>query len=129
MVKEVCQGFGPRSMRALGELPIAGIEFGAFGGTNFSKLELMRGKGEQKELAHIGHTVGEMVEFYNEFFPREVDVIISGVTNFLDGYYYQQTCKGTSVIGMAGEFLKHAVEGEDQLDSFLSSQIQGIKFV
>ena len=129
VVKEVGQGFGPQSMKALGELPISGIEFGAFGGTNFSKLELMRGNGEQKELAHIGHTVEEMVEFYNEYFPREVDVIISGgLTNFLDGYYYQQTCKGPSVIGMAGEFLKHAVEGEDQLDSFLSSQIQGIKF-
>jgi len=39
IVKEVGQGFGPRSIRRLLQLPLTAIEFGAFGGTNFSKVE------------------------------------------------------------------------------------------
>ena len=42
IVKEVGQGFGPESLRQLLMLPLAAIEFGAYGGTNFSKLEMLR---------------------------------------------------------------------------------------
>ena len=64
-VKEVGQGFGPREFEALNELEVAGIEFGAFGGTNFSKLELLRGEGRQNlnPLCQVGHTAEEMIEF------------------------------------------------------------------
>ena len=41
IVKEVGQGFGPESLRQLLALPIEAIEFGAYGGTNFSKLEML----------------------------------------------------------------------------------------
>src|SRR5690606_18585640 len=34
IVKEVGQGMGPASLRALLTLPLAAVEFGAFGGTN-----------------------------------------------------------------------------------------------
>jgi isopentenyl-diphosphate delta-isomerase len=42
IVKEVGQGMGPESLRELFRLPLAAIEFAAFGGTNFSKAELLR---------------------------------------------------------------------------------------
>ena len=48
IVKEVGQGMGPESLRALMKLPLEAVEFGAFGGTNFSRLELMRSR--QKKL-------------------------------------------------------------------------------
>lgn len=41
-MKEVGQGMGPKSMEALLNLPLEAIEFGAYGGTNFALLELMR---------------------------------------------------------------------------------------
>jgi len=40
IVKEVGQGMGPASLRALLELPLEAIEMAAFGGTNFARLEL-----------------------------------------------------------------------------------------
>ena len=43
IVKEVGQGFGPESLKQLLALPIEALEFGAYGGTNFSKLEMLRG--------------------------------------------------------------------------------------
>ncbi len=42
IVKEVGQGMGPQSLKRLLMLPLAAIEFGAFGGTNFAKLETIR---------------------------------------------------------------------------------------
>jgi len=42
IIKEVGQGMGPKSLNALVQMPLAAIEFGAFGGTNFSKLEVLR---------------------------------------------------------------------------------------
>ena len=69
IVKEVGQGMGPESLKALLELPLESIEFGAFGGTNFAKVELLR-SGESKQqyfepLSKIGHDAFEMVEMVN----------------------------------------------------------------
>jgi len=59
IVKEVGQGMGLESLKALMQLPLAAIEFGAMGGTNFSKLELYRGDTMRQEifsnLALVGH--------------------------------------------------------------------------
>ncbi len=44
IVKEVGQGMGPESIRAFLKMPIAALDFGAYGGTNFSKLEMLRDK-------------------------------------------------------------------------------------
>ena len=48
IVKEVGQGFGPLSLAALTSLPLAAIDFGAYGGTNFTLLEQLRKKKKQK---------------------------------------------------------------------------------
>ena len=42
VVKEVGQGFGPKSMKALCELDLQAIEFASLGGTNFTLLEQSR---------------------------------------------------------------------------------------
>lgn len=131
IVKEVGQGFGPRSMAAILNLPIIGIEFASFGGTNFSRLEMLRSdkKNHQSNLAFVGHSVMEMIEFYNQVGNFDKEVILSGgVTNFLDGYYFQQLIKTNSVIGMAGEVLRYALEGEQALDDFMSQQVEGHRF-
>jgi isopentenyl-diphosphate delta-isomerase len=49
VVKEVGQGMGKESLRALMSLPLEAIEFAAHGGTNFSKLELLRSNPARKK--------------------------------------------------------------------------------
>src|SRR5690606_23692016 len=70
IVKEVGQGFGPASLKALLELPLAAIDLAANGGTNFSKLELLRADNLHKEtygsLMNIGHTAEEMLGWLNQ---------------------------------------------------------------
>ena len=53
IVKEVGQGFGYESIKALLQLPLAAVDFAAAGGTSFSKLELLRGVTEQQKC--MGH--------------------------------------------------------------------------
>ena len=68
IVKEVGQGFGPDSLLALMQRPLAAIEFGAFGGTNFSKLEVLRNHDQGMDpLVNIGHSASEMVEIINGY--------------------------------------------------------------
>lgn len=42
VVKEVGQGMGPGESQTIIELPLAAIDFGAAGGTNFALLEILR---------------------------------------------------------------------------------------
>ena len=69
ITKEVGQGIGPESLRELLKLPLAAIEFGAFGGTNFAKVELLRDHEASKELYEpfslIGMDVYEMLDSVN----------------------------------------------------------------
>lgn len=67
IVKEVGQGMGPRSLKALLELPIAAIELAAFGGTNFTLLEKMRGEEDlsREGFINVGHSAKEMVNILN----------------------------------------------------------------
>ncbi len=98
IVKEVGQGFGPESIKELLQLPLAAIEFGAFGGTNFAKLELLRGNEEQSELfapfAKIGHTATDMVEFVNQAIEQigepkcKTHYRIGGMQDYLDGFHH-----------------------------------------
>jgi isopentenyl-diphosphate Delta-isomerase len=137
IVKEVGQGMGIGSLRALMELPLAAIDFGAFGGTNFSLLELLRGQEINREayssLANIGHTAEEMVGFCNLLYKenaefRSTEVIISGgVSNFLDGYYLMNKLNSKSVYGQASALLKPAAQGYDFLDQFVETQIRGLE--
>jgi isopentenyl-diphosphate delta-isomerase len=136
IVKEVGQGMGPKSLRALLELPIDAIELASFGGTNFSKLELMRSLGtsnvEIKGLSRVGHTSLEMINFLNNLLEvnpayMEKQIIISGgIEDFLDGYYQQELLNFSSIIGQAKNFLNRA-ENYSELKSFTQAQIEGLK--
>ena len=133
IVKEVGHGFGPRSLKALLDLPIAGIEFAAFGGTNFTKLEQLReNNASMAQLSKVGHTAPEMVSMLNsllrakpEYSNKQI-IISGGVENILDGFFLLENLKYNSVIGQAKNFLTHA-ESYDVLKRFTEGQIAGLK--
>jgi isopentenyl-diphosphate delta-isomerase len=144
IVKEVGQGFGKESLKALLESDVDGIDFASFGGTNFSMLELLRGNDTLKEqlsgLAYIGNTADEMVDIYNRLIVSEEfislqkkqnkrkDVIISGgIKNFLDGYYLISKINTNAIYGQASKFLQFAKEDIDVLREYVRNQIEGLK--
>lgn len=138
IVKEVGQGFGPASMRALLKLPLAAIDFAANGGTNFAILELLRSKPEFQEsyqrLGLLGHSAGEMVDICNNLVEELGDarrcqqVIISGgIKHFLDGYYYTNRLNLPAVYGQASGFLKHARGDYEQLYQYVERQVRGLE--
>jgi isopentenyl-diphosphate Delta-isomerase len=131
IVKEVGQGMGPKSLESLMNLSIDGIELAGLGGTNFSKLELMRGPEIVKEVMQgfvfVGHSAEEMIRHINyirqaaslDSTQKGIEVIISGgIKSLLDGFFLLEKCHANSVIGMASQFLKYAIEGQDELDEF-----------
>ncbi len=138
LVKEVGQGMGPQSLKALLELPIAGVELAGFGGTNFSKLEILRTKVETKSpgtpsLSRVGHTALEMALMLNSLISSnqtsglQKEIIISGgITDVLDGYHVKEVLKLNSVIGFAKRFLDHA-EDYAQLKKWTENQIETLK--
>jgi isopentenyl-diphosphate Delta-isomerase len=129
IVKEVGQGMGPRSLKALLELPIAGVEFGAFGGTNFTLLEKLRGKANEGREAfiHVGHSAREMVGFLNALPTRKKEFIISGgISTMLDGFELKSKLKANSVIGMASAFLEPALADYDTLKDFFLRQREAL---
>jgi isopentenyl-diphosphate delta-isomerase len=135
IVKEVGQGMGPKSLQALLQMPLAGLEFGAFGGTNFAKLELLRGDNQDEDLdpiCFVGHTADEMIEFIHDLDRTTLqckDFIISGgIKNYLDGYYYNQKLQYNSIYGQASSFLKYAKNEYEDLYRFAEQQINGYKY-
>jgi isopentenyl-diphosphate delta-isomerase len=136
IVKEVGQGMGPQSLKALLDLPIDAIELASFGGTNFSKLEILRSKvaGNQEidSLSRVGHTSIEMIHILNNLLklnPKyaEKQIIISGgIENFLDGFYLQELLNFSSIRGQAKNYLNRA-EDMESLRSFTAAQIDGLK--
>jgi isopentenyl-diphosphate delta-isomerase len=134
IVKEVGQGLGPKSLKALLDLPIDAIELAAFGGTNFTKLEQLRGKNLENfsSFAKVGHTAIEMISFLNSLALENVnyrnkEIIISGgVEGILDGFHLLEKLNFNSVIGQAKNFLKHAEDYED-LKKFTATQVNGLK--
>ena len=138
IVKEVGQGFGPESMRALLKLPLAAVEFAAGGGTNFAKLELLRSDVEKQsifsKIAAVGHTAVEMLNWANALKSElgaqclTPNLILSGgVSDFLDGYYLTQKSALPAVYGQASGFLKHAQGDYATLQAFAQSQIRGLE--
>ena len=138
IVKEVGQGMGPESIKRLMQLPIEAFEFAAFGGTNFAMVELSRNTTEKQELytplAHIGHSADEMLDTVNSLVASGYklnckQIIISGgIRSFLDGYYLMSKSKLPSVFGQASAFLRHAKNDYTSLQSYISEQINGLKF-
>lgn len=136
IVKEVGQGFGPESLRELMKLPIEAIEFAAYGGTNFAKLELLRSDELKQQflgpISRIGHDALEMTAMVNSLCKKEnilcKQVIISGgITSFLDGYYLINYCDLPAVYGQASGFLKFARDSYEELYNFVQRQVEGIK--
>jgi isopentenyl-diphosphate Delta-isomerase len=136
IVKEVGQGMGPESLRELLRLPLQAIELGAFGGTNFARLELLRNKEAMlslyEPLSAIGESATDMVGYINDIVSREVPVckeliLSGGVKHFLDGYYLIKKSSLPSVYGMASTFMKYAREDYSQLSEFVRSQIEGLE--
>lgn len=116
LVKEVGHGLGPASLKELLKLNIQGIEFGAFGGTNFSALEQAR-TGAQKvdELTYVGHTAAEMIESINALSSSKEFIISGGIQNATDAYYLQEKLNANSVIGLASAWLTPALESYESL--------------
>jgi isopentenyl-diphosphate delta-isomerase len=138
IVKEVGQGFGKESLRALVQLPIHAIEFAAHGGTNFSKLELLRSNATQQAvfnaISQIGHSAEEMVAFINELkqelnhnFACQQFIISGGVKSFLDGYYLMEKLQANAIYGQASGLLKYAEIGYEELHQYIETQIEGLK--
>lgn len=133
IVKEVGQGMGPKSLKAILDLPVAGIELAAFGGTNFTRLEQLRSKEKRGEaFSRVGHTALEMVEFLNELargnaaYAAKQIIISGGIENCLDGFYLRETLNYPSVIGQAKNFLVHA-HNYDDLAQFAAEETAGLK--
>lgn len=135
-IKEVGQGFGYESLKALLELPIEAVEFAAFGGTNFAKIELERSEPVRKKLleplSYIGNDVYQMLDWANEIFNKgkvkcKYLIVSGGVKSYLDGYYLVSKSKIPAVFGMASPFLQHARVGYDMLQEYVSYQADGYR--
>lgn len=135
IVKEVGQGFGKASMKALLSLPLEAVDFAANGGTNFSKIELFRSDLIKQEvyekISNLGHDAYTMVNWANELVDEGLDIkakqliVSGGVKNFLDGYYFVKASKIEATYGMASGFLKYALESDAELDQFVQLQLEG----
>lgn len=138
IAKEVGQGMGPNTLLELQKLPLAAIEFAAFGGTNFAKLEGLRSNNKHKDatypMALVGHTAEEMIDFVSnnkELLGTEAIcqqfIISGGVKDFLHGHHLMNKLKGVCVYGQAHAFLIHAANSYEDLQSFINSQLDGLK--
>jgi len=138
IVKEVGQGMGRESLKALMQLPLEAIDFAANGGTNFSKIELMRSSPMKQDiyqqLAYVGHSAEEMVQMTNEIKEELGEklkchqfIISGGVKNFLDGYYLINKLELPSIYGQASSFLKHARGSYEELHEYVEAQIGGLE--
>ncbi|MCK9639433.1 MAG: isopentenyl-diphosphate delta-isomerase [Prolixibacteraceae bacterium] len=137
IVKEVGQGFGPESIHRLMELPLTAIEFGAFGGTNFSKVENSRTSSALTKkylpFVNVGVTANEMVDIINEMvlkgyqFTCNQLIISGGIRNYLDGYYLVQKSIVPAIYAQASLFLTYSRGHYSALQQFISDQIEGYK--
>jgi isopentenyl-diphosphate delta-isomerase len=140
ILKEVGQGFGPKSLELAMGLPLAAIELAGFGGTNFSKLELLRQSLDtekykvKEEFSYQGHDAFEMVNFINKVLSTHgnhvqcKEIIISGgIKSFLDGHFLMNKLDCPSVYGQAAKLLDVAKISYERLDVYLTEQIIGLK--
>ncbi len=136
IVKEVGQGISYDGLLALMQLDLLAVEFGAYGGTNFALLELLRDRESLRNafepLTRVGHTAHEMIDFTNHILSEEKDmrcrqfIISGGIKNFLDGYYFLNKSNSESIYGMASAWLEHAMISYEALDEFFKLQMQGL---
>ncbi len=136
IVKEVGQGIGPQSLKALMQLPLAAIEFGAFGGTNFSKIEALRleSNKNQNDLCFAGHTAEEMVGFINQILCEKDNsircrnfIISGGIRGFLDGHYLMEKLNSNAIFGQAYNIIKQVRNSEKELVDYFFNEIEGLR--
>ena len=138
IVKEVGQGMGPRSMKALMELPLEAIEFAAHGGTNFALMEMLRNSNEMYEahhaLSNIGHTPNQMIDMVNNILAKADNnvsckkfIISGGISDYLSGYYYINKINASAIYGQASSLLKYAMKSYDDLCNYIEEQEKGLK--
>ncbi|MCF8239036.1 MAG: isopentenyl-diphosphate delta-isomerase [Saprospiraceae bacterium] len=138
IVKEVGQGMGYHSLKALLQLPLAAVDLAAAGGTNFARLENLRRTDHLQEhwapMVHVGHHAEEMVEWIRHIQQEKKgelacqQIIISGgIRHFLDGYYLTERCPMPAIYGQASVLLKVAQQGEEALQNYLEAQIRGLE--
>lgn len=147
-VKEVGQGMGPSSLEALIKGPADIIEFGAFGGTNFSFLESLRNdsssdtksiksgtslyENKAQEFCFVGHSAEEMVIHVNRILAENTDlkgsktfIVSGGIRSFLHGHYLLENLQDQGLYAMAKPFLEAALQGEEFLRGFVQSELEG----
>ncbi|TXF90905.1 isopentenyl-diphosphate delta-isomerase [Neolewinella aurantiaca] len=153
IVKEVGQGMGPQSLSRLLELPLLAVDTAANGGTNFSKLELLRSDDARREafapIVKAGHSANEMVDWVNEICAKDQPqttgelrqgaglartqvqckhlIISGGIRTFLDGYYLTEKSELPAVYGQASAFLKYARDDYATLQAYVNAQIRGLE--
>ena len=137
IVKEVGQGMGPMSLKALMDLPIAAIELAAYGGTNFSILERLRREkmedlsSQGEALSYIGHTAEQMVGYLNDLKAsgaRDIEIIISGgIKDPVSGHVLKEQLQYNAIIGMASTLLKHAMGDYEDLQTYLNDMKECFK--
>ena len=138
IVKEVGLGMGTESLNRLIHLNLEAIEFAAYGGTNFSKLELMRDEPEKTEMyqpfTFVGQTANQMVNTVNQLLQTTGTstckqlIISGGIKNYLDGYYLVSKSELPAIFGMASQVLKHATGDYQNLKTFIENQITAYRF-
>ena len=137
IVKEVGQGMGEESLKTLLNLPLSAIEFAAFGGTNFSNVELSRREDDDKNIyepfSRIGVDAYRMVDIVNTVVEDNKNVqcrqiiISGGIKTYLDGFYLINTCNLPAIYGQASAFLSRATKDYESLHQFVEKQVEGLR--
>ncbi|GET29096.1 type 2 isopentenyl-diphosphate Delta-isomerase [Prolixibacter sp. SD074] len=137
IVKEVGQGFGPESLLRLLKLPLAAVDFGAFGGTNFARIELERNSELNKELygpfVWVGMSAEQMLDVVNQMVDGGEEIkcrqliISGGIQNFLDGYYLTGKSKLPAIYAQASAFLKYSQGEYEVLRNYVEAQLKGLR--
>jgi len=141
IVKAVGQGMGPASLAALLKLPLLAIDTAANGGTNFSKLELLRSDEMRAQayapVVQLGHSAEEMVDMINQEVQAQQGaqtqvqckhlIVSGGLQTFLDGFYLTQKSQLPAVYGQASAFLRYAREDYATLQRYVETQLRGLE--
>jgi isopentenyl-diphosphate delta-isomerase len=127
-LKEVGQGMGPGSLKALADLDLIAFETASFGGTNFAKLEGLRRERPllPEELFMVGHTNEQMLQTLNQLSPTFDLIFSGGITSALDGYYYLLKSQKPALYGIASRILSSASHSLEHTCEFLQRETQGL---
>ncbi|MBP5296159.1 MAG: hypothetical protein J6Y94_02375, partial [Bacteriovoracaceae bacterium] len=122
IIREVGQGFGPRSLAALLDLPLAALDLAGWGGTNFTSLEARRAGRADFGLAQVGHTCEMMVQ---QICARPLGqvknfILSGGQANLAAAFVLHQqlaTIGASSVVALAYPLLAAAQHSADRLQN------------